>query len=106
MQQTAGMEQDRADADVGKAVEAEIAASAQDAERTPKKRFIGRRVTAGKNEKDNSVNGTIEDSSAIQGMFPEWKDNFLWPIVSLTLVSVEHKTNRPCLEPSPTRNIE
>ena len=83
MQQTAGMEQDRAETDLGKAVEVEIAASAPDVERTPKKRFIGRKVAVGTN---SSTKGTIEDSGAIQGMFSEWKDNLLWPIVRLTNV--------------------
>ena len=80
------MEQDRAETDLGKAVEVEITTSAQDVERVPKKRFVGRKVAAAKNEKeeDSSSNGTIEDSGAIQGMFPDWKERSLWPMLLLT----------------------
>ena len=62
------METDRAQTDLGEAVNAELLASKSDAHQQPKKRFIGRKAAAEKAEKNGGSNGTIEDSGAIQGL--------------------------------------
>ena len=62
------MEPDRAQTDLGEAVNAELLASKPDAVKQPKKRFIGRKAAAEKAEKSGGTNGTIEDSGAIQGL--------------------------------------
>ena len=61
------MEQDRAQADVGKAVDAELIAENQQKQKQPRKRFIGRKEAAERAERVD-VNGTIEDSGAIQSI--------------------------------------
>ena len=61
------MEQDRAQADVGKAVDAELIAENQQKQKQPRKRFIGRKEAAERAETRADINGTIEDSGAIQG---------------------------------------
>ena len=61
------MEIDRAQADLGEAVDAELSASKPDAPKQPKKRFIGRKAATEQAEKNGGSNGTIGDSGAIQG---------------------------------------
>ena len=61
------MEQDRAQTDVGKAVDAELSAENQHKQKQPRKRFIGRKEAAERAEGRADANGTIEDSGAIQG---------------------------------------
>ncbi|KAI9839508.1 MAG: Diphthamide biosynthesis protein 1 [Sarea resinae] len=61
------MEEDRAQVDLGTAVEAEeLQAEGEIASRQPKKRFIGRRAAAKRAEENVNANGAIEDSGAIQ----------------------------------------
>ena len=62
------METDRAQTDLGEAVDAEVSASRSDPLKQPKKRFIGRKTAAEKAGKNGGPNGTIEDSGAIQGL--------------------------------------
>ena len=59
---------DRAQADLGEAVDAEIGAENQLKLKEPRKRFIGRKEAAERAEKRGDTNGTIEDSGAIQGL--------------------------------------
>ena len=61
------MEEDRAQADLGESVDAEISAEKRGKERQPRKRFIGRKEAAERGEKSGGANGTIEDSGTIQG---------------------------------------
>lgn len=62
------MEKDRAQADLGEAVDAELSAENQQKQRQPRKRFIGRKEAAERAEKRGDTNGTIEDIDAIQGV--------------------------------------
>ena len=63
------MEEDRAQTDLGEAVNAELGLeNQQQKQRQPRKRFIGRKEAAERAEKKGDTNGTIEDSGAIQGM--------------------------------------
>lgn len=62
------MEEDRAQADLGEVVDAEVCAEKQGKQKQPKKRFIGRKEAAERAEKRGDTNGTIEDSAAIQGV--------------------------------------
>lgn len=62
------MEEDRAQVDLGGAVDAEQGAENQQKQKQPRKRFIGRKEAAERAEKKIDTNGTIEDSGAIQGM--------------------------------------
>ena len=65
------MEEDRAQADVGVAVEAELQGKNQDVPKQPSRRFIGRKTAAANAQKKGETNGHIEDSTAVQGlMFP------------------------------------
>lgn len=61
------MEDDRAQADLGEAIDAELGAGKQEKQKYPRKRFIGRKEAAERAEKRGDANGTIEDSGAIQG---------------------------------------
>ena len=61
------MEEDRAQVDVGKAVDAELETEKLSETRLPKKRFIGRRAAAELAQRKGDSNGAIEDSGAIQG---------------------------------------
>ena len=67
------MEGDRAQADLGEAVNAELDAEKQEKQRQPKKRFIGRKEAAERAEKRADTDATIEDSRALQGMQLPWK---------------------------------
>ena len=62
----AKMEKDRAQADLGEAVDAEISAEKREKQKQPRKRFIGRKEAAERGEKRGDTNGTIEDSGNIQ----------------------------------------
>ena len=62
------MEQDRAETDVGRAVDAELSAENQPKQKQPRKRFIGKKEAAERAEGRADMNGTIEDSGAIQGI--------------------------------------
>ena len=62
------MEEDRAQADLGEAVDAEYCLEKQEKQKQPKKRFIGRKEAAERAEKRGDTNGTIEDSGTIQGV--------------------------------------
>ncbi len=61
------MEVDRDQTDVGVAVEAELAAEEKTEPRRPKRRFVGRKAAAERNDNISAPNATIEDSGAIQG---------------------------------------
>jgi 2-(3-amino-3-carboxypropyl)histidine synthase len=62
------MEDDRAETNLGASVNVELAISGECKPKQPKKRFVGRK-TAEKTERANGgLNGTIEDSGALQGM--------------------------------------
>ena len=61
------MEVDRAQSDLGEAVDAELSAEHQQKQKQPRKRFIGRKEAAERAEKRGDTNKTIEDSGAIQG---------------------------------------
>ena len=62
------MEVDRAQVDLGEAVDAELLAENLQKQKEPRKRFIGRKEAAARTEKKGNTNGTIEDSGAIQGV--------------------------------------
>lgn len=62
------MEEDRAQADLGEAVDAELDAEKQEKQKQPKKRFIGRKEAAERAEKRADTDATIEDSGALQGV--------------------------------------
>ena len=62
----ARMEKDRAQADLGEAVDAEISTEKREKQKQPRKRFIGRKEAAERGEKSGDTNGTIEDSGNIQ----------------------------------------
>jgi len=62
------MEEDRAEENLGDSINAELEVLGDCKPKQPKKRFVGRK-TAEKAEKANGgLNGTIEDSGAIQSM--------------------------------------
>ena len=76
------MEADRAQADLGEAVDAELSAENLQKRKEPRKRFIGRKEAAERAEKKGNTNGTIEDSGAIQGVqrhigFRGWNTDIL-----------------------------
>ena len=61
------MEEDRAQANLGGGFEADLDVSLVEKPKQPKRRFVGRR-NAEKAEKQPNVNGSIEDSGAVQGI--------------------------------------
>lgn len=61
------MEEDRAEADLGLAVDVEERLEEAVVQRQPKKRFVGRRQAEAAAASKNSTNGTVEDSGAVQG---------------------------------------
>ncbi len=65
------MEEDRAEINLGDSVDGGLAISEESKPKQPKKRFVGRK-TAEKSENveksNGGLNGTIEDSGAIQGL--------------------------------------
>lgn len=62
------MEEDRAQADLGEAIDAELSAENQQKQRQPRKRFIGRKEAAERAQKKGDTSGIIEDSGTIQGV--------------------------------------
>lgn len=62
------MEEDRAQVDLGGAVDAELGLENQEKQKQPRKRFIGRKEAAERAEKRSDTDVTIEDTGAIQGM--------------------------------------
>ncbi len=88
------MEIDRAQTDLGEAVNAELSASKSDLLKQPKKRFIGRKAAAEKAEKNGGSNGTIEDSGAIQGLHVH--DNMT---TTNSIFSCTTEKNSSCVEP-------
>ncbi len=62
------MEEDRAQVDIGVAVEAELAAARHEQPRLPKKRFVGRKEAAARVEKLANEDRSVENSGAIQGL--------------------------------------
>jgi hypothetical protein len=60
------MEEDRAEVDLGVAVDIEERLEEEEAQRQPKKRFVGRRQAAEAALKNGST-ASVEDSGAIQG---------------------------------------
>jgi len=60
------MEEDRAQVDLGVAVDVEERLEEAAAQRQPKKRFVGRRQATEVASK-NSPNASVEDSGAVQG---------------------------------------
>lgn len=65
------MEEDRAIADLGPDLPADLNGEDETAKKTPKRRFIGRRAAdakaAAKGDAQGNESGTIEDSGAVQG---------------------------------------
>ena len=61
------MEEDRAQANIAEAVNAELEVPKAEPPKQPSKRFIGRRAAAQRAAKLDSSNSTIEGSDAIQG---------------------------------------
>lgn len=61
------METDRAQVDVGHAVDAEITGEKQEQPKQPRRRFIGRKAAAASAQKKAEANGHIEDGAAVQG---------------------------------------
>lgn len=61
------MESDRAEVDLGEAIDAELAVDHKQQTRQPKRRFVGRREAAEKAERTGATSRTIEDSGAVQG---------------------------------------
>ena len=61
------MESDRADVNVGEAVDAELGMDQKPPMRQPKRRFIGRKEAAERAERTTGTNTTIDDDGALQG---------------------------------------
>lgn len=62
------MESDRAQANLGDAIDDELEVDKQEKPKQPRRRFIGRKAAAERAELNGGSNGTIEDSGAIQGI--------------------------------------
>lgn len=76
------MEEDRAIADLGPELPADLNGEDETATKTPKRRFIGRRAAdakaAAKSQTPGKEDGTIEDSGAVQGAtysYTAWHHN-------------------------------
>ncbi len=61
------MEEDRAQVDIGAAVEAEIPVTQHEPSRLPKKRFVGRKAAAARAGQQADKVEPLESSGAIQG---------------------------------------
>lgn len=94
------MEADRAQTDLGEAVNVELEADSQDSPKQPKKRFIGRKAAAERAKQDGSSRRTIEDSGAIQGLFR----NVYLGCYRLTIYSSTTKTNSSNAQSSTSKN--
>lgn len=98
---TASMEEDRAQVDLGVAVDVEEQIEeAAAAQRLPKKRFVGRRQAAEAALK-NELNGSVEESGAIQSTFLQ----ILHRII-LTGDSFKAQTSSSNPQSGPSRDIE
>jgi len=98
---TASMEEDRAQVDLGVAVDVEEQIEeAAAAQRLPKKRFVGRRQAAEAALKNES-NGSVEESGAIQSTFLQ----ILHRII-LTGDSFKAQTSSSNPQSGPSRDIE
>ena len=62
------MEEDRAQVDVGVAVEAELAVDGHEHSRQPNRRFVGRKTAAARIAPHTEGFESIENNGAIQGM--------------------------------------
>ena len=62
------MEDDRAQVDVGAAMNVELAADQQEQSRRPRRRFVGRKTAAAQAGSNIGTIGSVENSGAIQGM--------------------------------------
>lgn len=62
------MEDDRAQADVGDAINAELQAEKHEQPKHPTRRFIGRKTAAANAQKKAEASGHIEDGTAVQGI--------------------------------------
>ena len=94
------MEEERAQADLGEAVDAELSAENPQRQNQPRKRFIGRKEAAERAEKRGNPNSTIEDTGAIQGMERVSSSTNR----SLTLLSCPTKEDGSSAQPSSSRN--
>lgn len=61
------MESDRAQVDLGEAVDAELGIEEKQQIRQPKRRFVGRKEAAERAEQSGGSSQTVEDSVAVQG---------------------------------------
>ena len=61
------MESDRAQVDLGEAVDAELAIEQKQQIRQPKRRFVGRKEAAEGAEQSGDSSQTVEDSGTLQG---------------------------------------
>ncbi|KAL8938244.1 MAG: hypothetical protein Q9216_004004 [Gyalolechia sp. 2 TL-2023] len=64
------MDNDRAQANVGEAVNAEIGEGKQEQPKQPRRRFIGRKAAAANAQRNAEANGHIEDGAAVQVIQP------------------------------------
>ena len=62
------MEDDRAQADLGKAIDTEVDLNTRKEAKQPKKRFIGRKAAAENAERLGHSNVAIEEGNAVQGL--------------------------------------
>lgn len=62
------MEEDRAQVDIGTAVEAELRPGTQDIPKQPRRRFVGGKTAAANAQKKAEASGHVEDSTAVQGL--------------------------------------
>lgn len=62
------MEEDRAETNLGNSVNADLAIPGEEKRKQPKRRFIGRKTAEKAENSNGGLNGTIEDSGAIQGI--------------------------------------
>ncbi|CAO1604465.1 Diphthamide biosynthesis protein 1 [Xanthoria calcicola] len=60
------MEEDRAQVDIGTAVEAELRPGTQDIPKQPRRRFVGRKTAAANAQKKAEASAHVEDSTAVQ----------------------------------------
>lgn len=61
------MESDRAQVNVGDAVNAEFGEEKREQPKQPRRRFIGRKAAAANAYKNAGASGPVEDSAAVQG---------------------------------------
>ena len=95
------MEEDRAQVDLGVAVDVEARLEESAAQRQPKKRFVGRRQAAEAASKNGST--SIEESGAIQGLLCFLPYGFNCANIKTSLDTSEKSAN---VEPSASRDTE